>query len=132
MYRSQWMASCIHFMSTLIKTLLGKEVPEGHVVHHKNGQRYNNTEANLAVVSSRVNAQAKVKDSGCSSKYKGVISTKSGKWGARITVGEGCQPGTYSDWKVADKITVVGLGTSLQRPEAGRQSIRPCRPGDPR
>ena len=56
----------------ITKVLLGQEVPEGHVVHHIDGMRYNNTDANLAVVSRQVNAQAKIKASGCSSKYKGV------------------------------------------------------------
>ena len=68
----------------IMKTLLGEEVPKGHVVHHRDGRRYNNTDANLAVVSRQVNAQARVKASGCSSPYTGVYLIKSGKWGAQI------------------------------------------------
>ena len=82
----------------IMKTLLGKEVPKGHVVHHRDSQRYNNTEANLVVVSCQVNAQARVKASGCSSQYKGVRLTESGKWQVYIRMKKvKVSLGTYSD-----------------------------------
>ena len=88
----------------IIKALHGEAVPNGHVVHHRDSQRYNNTDANLAVVSRQVNAQARVKGSGCSCQYKGVYLRKSGKWGAQIHKNKvKISLGTYSDPKEAGR-----------------------------
>ena len=94
----------VHYLHVYImKTLLGKEVPKGHVVHHMDNKRYNNTEANLAVVSCQVNSQARVKASGCSSQYSGVCLTESGNWHVQIR---------------RDKV-IISLGTYTDQEEAG-------------
>ena len=88
----------------IMKVLLGQEVPKGYVVHHTDGQRHNNTDANLVVVSYQVNSQAKLKASGCSSQYKGVCLSESGKWLAHIRMPEvKISLGTYTNSKEAGK-----------------------------
>ena len=90
------------------------------------------TDTNLAVVSRHVNAQAKVKASGCSSQYKGVYITESGKWGAQIQSNKvRFNLGTYTDSKEAGRaydiaaLAIIGeqAGTNGLLTEAKCQEV---------
>ena len=130
----------------IMNVLLENQVPKGHVVHHRDGQRYNNTEANLAVVSHQVNAHAKVKASGCSSPYTRVYLAKDGKWTAQIRVdGVPVHLKNFSDPKEAGKaydraaLALLGkqAGTNgllteeeIQVVLSNRDQYRPKRPAE--